>query len=321
MNRSTSDDHQPPDLSTYADLSRGGLTHRDIARQIDGGNLRRLRSGVYAHSEGLEDVPEYERRRRAFLELTLAAARSVGAGTVMSHGSALALHGLPLHDIPLDLPTATRQRQGGGTRRSSALICANLPLDGSITDVDGIPVTTPARTIIDVTRTVSLESGVSAADEAIRRNLCTRSDLQSEAESAKGRTGAARARALPGLTSGLAESVLESLIRLILVLGGLPEPELQVRLGVRGGQRFRVDFYWREWRLIAEADGFGKYGTTPEEIRRNWNAERNRQRQLEDVGFVVLRFTWEDLRRPDLIVRRVRSEMRRQERLGLGPAA
>lgn len=326
MNRSSSDEYQPPRLSTFAELARGGLTHADIARLVDGGDLIRLRSGVYAHVEADgadrdEGVPEYKRREGEFIDRTLATARSVEPGTVLSHGSALALHGLPLHGIPLGLPTATRHRPGGGSRRSSALICANLPLDGATTVLDGIAVTTPARTIIDVTRTVGLESGVCAADEAIRKELCSRSELQAEAEAAKGRTGVARARRLPELTSGLAESVLESLIRLILVLGGLPEPELQVRLGVRSGERFRVDFYWRQWRLVGEADGFGKYGTTPDQIRRNWISERNRQRQLEEAGFVVIRWTWQDIYRPERIILQVKDEMRRQERLGLGSAA
>lgn len=326
MNTSTPARNRPTRLSTYADLARGGLTHADIARLIANGELRRVRTGVYAHAA--DDAgpdgrspgePAYERRRRVFVERTAAAARAVEPGTVFSHASALALHGLPLHGMVLDRPTATRHRAGGGSRRSSALIVANLPLDGVVQMLDGIPVTSPARTIVDVARTSGLESGVCAADQAIRRGLCTRFDLQVEAEAAKGRTGVSRARALPERTSGLAESVLETLIRLILVMAGLPEPELQVRLAVRGGKRFRVDFFWPQWRLIGEADGFGKYGTEPEEIRRNWAAERRRQAQLEDAGYVVIRWTWADLKDPLAIVRRVREEMWRQERLGLGP--
>lgn len=181
--------------------------------------------------------------------------------------------------------------------------------------------TSPARSIVDVARTVGVESGVCAADEAIRRKLCTRFELQTQVDAARGRTGVARARVLPALSSELSESVLESLIKLILLFSGLPVPELQVRLGVRGGQRFRVDFFWRDWRLVGEADGFGKYGTLPEEIRENWAAERRRQQQLEEEGYIVIRWTWADLRHPQRLVARVAAEMRRQERLGLGPAA
>lgn len=328
MDTSNAAQYRPAHVSTYAELARGGLAHSDIARLVGSGDLRRVRTGVYVHATSdpgpggsKSGEPAYERRRRIFVERTVAAARAVEPGTVFSHASALALYGLPLHGVLLDRPTATRHREGGGSRRSSALIVANLPIDGVVQMLDGIPVTSPARTIIDVTRTSGLESGVCAADQAIRRGLCTRSDLQNQADAARGRTGVARARALPERTSGLAESVLETLIRLILVLAGLPEPELQVRLAVRSGKRFRVDFYWRQWRLIGEADGFGKYGTDPEEIRKNWVAERHRQAQLEEAGYVVIRWTWADLRDPGRIVRRVREEMARQERLGVGPAS
>lgn len=340
MTGTTGDAFLPPPLLSLADFAARGIDRRSVAKLVDRGRVVRVRSGLYVECDegraasdpatsdpatsgaGVSDaVPTYVTARRNFLDRTRAAALSVEPGTVLSHNSALALYGLPLYGVPLDRPSATRYRPGGGSRRSSALMCWNLPLDGSTTIVDGIPVTSPARTIIDVARTVGLESGVCAADEAIRRNLLTRSDLQAEADAARGRTGASRGRALPALTSGLAESVLESLIRLILVLGGLPEPELQVWLGVRGGERFRVDLYWREWRLVGEADGFAKYGTDHLQIRGSWNAERRRQRQLEDAGFMVIRWTWEDLRHPQRIIEGVRSAMRRQERLGLGPAA
>lgn len=320
--------HRPARLSTYTELARGGLTHDAIVRLVETGELRRVRTGVYAHSAddsgpgGRRSAePAHERRRRELVERTLAAARATEPGTVFSHASALALYGLPLHGISLGRPTATRHREGSGSRRSSALTVANLPLDDGVVEIlDGIPVTSPARTIIDVARSSGLESGVCAADQAIRWGLCTRFDLQAQADAAKGRTGVARARALPERTSGLAESVLETLIRLILVLAGLPEPELQVRLQVRSGKRFRVDFFWPQWRLIGEADGFGKYGTDPEEIRQSWLAERHRQTQLEEVGYVVIRWTWADLKDPGRIVRRVREEMRKQEQLGFGPA-
>lgn len=324
MGASKTDDHDSPFLSTFAQLARSGLDHDEINRRIGAGTLRRVRSGVYAHEPEAAPAgsgPDYVLREREFLERTRAAALAVEPGTVMSHGSALALYGLPLHGIPLGRPTATRPREGGGTRRSSALVCFTLPVEGATRLVDGIQMTSPARTIIDVARTVSLESGVAAADQAIRRGMLSRPELQVEAGLAKGRTGVGRARALPELTCGLAESVLESLLRLILVFAGLPQPEMQVWLSGRSGKRFRVDFYWREWRLIGEADGFGKYGNSPQEIREALSRERHRQRDLEDAGYVVIRWVWDDLRRPDVIVRRVKAEMRRQERLGLGRAA
>ena len=113
MNTSTPARNRPTRLSTYADLARGGLTHADIARLIANGELRRVRTGVYAHAA--DDAgpdgrspgePAYERRRRVFVERTAAAARAVEPGTVFSHASALALHGLPpVSYTHLTLPT------------------------------------------------------------------------------------------------------------------------------------------------------------------------------------------------------------------------
>lgn len=322
MNVSESENYVPPQILSLADFARRGISRDEVAREVTGGRLHRLRSGLYVERSDVDQsLPAYETARRDYLQRIHAAARSIEPGTVISHGSALALYGLPLFDVPLDYPTATRHRAGGGTRRSAALACANLPLDGEVREVDGVAVTSPERSIVDVARTVGLESGVCAADEAIRRGLCSRSDLERQAAAARGRTGVARARVLPELSSGLSESVLESLVRLILVGAGLPVPEQQVWFTPVRGENFRVDFFWPEWRLVVEVDGLGKYGDTPAAIRRSVVAERRRQRLLEEAGYTVIRWSWEDLRHPQRMAERVLAEMRRQERLGLGPAA
>lgn len=319
------DRYRPPPLVTAGELARQGLTRPDIAKKVRNGELRRLRNGVYAVSVdgvGPDGLPAHEVARRSFLDRSVAAAKVLMPGTALSHGSALVLHDLPLYGVPLTVPTATRPRAGGGGgRRGTALACSSAPLAGAVTHVLEVPVTTVPRTIIDVTRTVGLESGVCAADEALRRDMCTRAQLEAEALVARGRTGAARARALPGLVNGLSESVLESLVRLIIEFSDLPTPELQVRLYGRDGSQKRVDFYWRGFRVVVEVDGFEKYGHTPDEIRRRMRDERRRQRQLEEAGYIVIRFAWEDVFRPEQLVRRIRAELRRQTNLGVHPAA
>lgn len=188
----------PPPILSLGDFAARGVSRAEVARRVSSGEFGRLRSGLYVErGEVAEELPAYEMARRDFIDRSLAAARSVEPGTVISHGSALALYGLPLYGVPLDCPTATRHRAGGGTRRSSALSCANLPLEGVVREIEGIAVTSPARSIVDVARTVGVESGVCAADEALRRKLCTRFELQSQVDAARGRTGVARARVLP----------------------------------------------------------------------------------------------------------------------------
>jgi very-short-patch-repair endonuclease len=87
----------------------------------------------------------------------------------------------------------------------------------------------------------------------------------------------------------LAESPLESLVRWALHKSKLPDPELQVVLRTESGAEYRVDFLWRERRLVLEADGRVKY--TGDEL---W-AEKQRELALTRTGYRVERVVWPDL--------------------------
>ena len=80
---------------------------------------------------------------------------------------------------------------------------------------------------------------------------------------------------------------------------GLPPPELQVAiLGEGGGKIARVDFFWREYGVVAEADGLLKYQAGADAI-----AELKRDRLLREQGLDVIHFTWEELfREPERVV-------------------
>ena len=84
-----------------------------------------------------------------------------------------------------------------------------------MTEVDGIPVTTPARTIVDVARSSPFTGAGCAADEALRRNLCSSGDLASELEAAAGRVGIARARAVVAFEEALRIDPEYSMARLL----------------------------------------------------------------------------------------------------------
>lgn len=89
-----------------------------------------------------------------------------------------------------------------------------------------------------------------------------------------------------------AESALESAARAIFHLMDIPPPMLQVRLlpGIR------VDFFWPAFRTVGEGDGLVKYLLgSPAAVRRTVDDERERQRALEAVDYVVFRFAWDDL--------------------------
>jgi len=113
-----------------------------------------------------------------------------------------------------------------------------------------------------------------------------------------------------------AESPLESISWFAMHERDLPAPELQVPLGIDedGRPTGVVDFYWEEFGVIGEADGLMKYDD--EDARLSLRAEKLRQEALEALGFIVVRWTWEDIwRRPDWVMMRLRRAMNTGARL------
>ena len=238
----------------------------------------------------------------------------------MSHTSALVLHGLPAHDLDTRRVTTTRHRPGSGSRRGQSAICHNLDLGDTVIEVDGIRVTSPARTIVDVARTSPFTGAVCAADEALRRTLCSPAELAAELEAAAGRVGIARARAVVAFADAGAESVLESVSRVAISRAGLPMPQLQREFTFPDGSSAFVDMYWEEWGLAGEADGSRKYGIDDGEVevRTKLRKEKKRQNDIESLGNIFRRWQWEDYRK-NRIVPIVREAMRIQESFGRGP--
>jgi very-short-patch-repair endonuclease len=90
---------------------------------------------------------------------------------------------------------------------------------------------------------------------------------------------------------------------------GLPAPELQYPLGDPDRPTAIVDFFWEEFGVVGEADGLLKYDD--EEERLSLREEKLRQEAIEEMGFIVVRWTWDDIwRRPDWVERRLRNAFR-----------
>ena len=79
-----------------------------------------------------------------------------------------------------------------------------------------------------------------------------------------------------------------------MIAVGLPRPELNVPAFGASGRRYFGDFVWREHGAIGEADGVGKYGATGREIRAALSGERERQTDLEEAGWRVVRWVTGD---------------------------
>lgn len=228
-----------------------------------------------------------------------AAVAQLETPVVVSHASAALLWGLPAPTAaPVHLTQTTKPcRSARGLLRHSHRLA-----EADTTTVSGIPVTTPARTVLDCVTTLPPSVGLAVADAALHAGLDRAACLELLARVPR-RRGAVQARTVLDLADDGAESPGESRARFALLAAGLPRPETQIRVETHLGT-FWSDLGWPAWRLLAEYDGRGKYtaaGTTTEAVL----AEKRRQDAIEEAGYRVLRVTAEDLQRPDRLVARV----------------
>ena len=241
------------------ELRRQGFSADEVVRMVRRGELCRLRRGAYVHpSVSSGDV--HTELRESHMQLIGATLPQLHPRAVLSHGSAAVIHGLPLFPAMLDTVHVTRDRQGGGVLRSTLRVHGSLLRDVDRVVLDGIPVTSISRTIVDLARTVTYDQGVAVADRGLALGLDP-SMLADHLKQARSWQGAPQARRVVGFADGLSESVGESFSRVRLSQAGLPRPTLQHEVfDDRGILIARCDFAWPERRTVGEFDGMVKYG-------------------------------------------------------------
>ena len=226
---------------------------------------------------------------------------------VASHRSAALIHGLDLLNAPLSDMVMVSRPPGVHRGRGKGIRFYSAQLPGSqVVEYLGVPVTTPARTVLDMSRKCSFIEGVVVADSALRQRKTTKAELDELLKACQRTPGMRKARRVVEFSDGRSESVLESGARVIFERCGLEPPELQVTMETDEG-RFRVDFYWRRYRTIAEADGRKKY-ENPGKARDQLVGDQ----LLRDTGRKVIHFTWQDLfYEEDRLIRRLQDSVLR----------
>ena len=296
-------------IVTAAELASAGLTESKINILVGRGVLTRTARGLYARSDQIKQLSTNERGLDA---LRVAAACAIaGPESVGSHAHAAAIHKLALLTRPnptsvsVSLPLKS-PRTNWSRRPSINLHVSELPAEHRIVRY-GVPLTTVARTVIDVARTTSLREGVVAADSALHGKQTTKKELYAVIDRCARWPGIAQARRAVDFSDALSESPLESLARLVFAEGGLPTPKLQAWIGgdVGGVGRplGRADFYWPAHSTIAEADGAIKYSDPT-------RAQHQLQRDddLRQAGFQVVHFTWQQIHAtPGQIIQSIRA--------------
>ena len=267
-----------------------GLSRTEVRNRVRNGRLHPVHRGVYA--VGHENVPLEGR--------FLAAVKACGPSAVLSHFSAAALWGFMRWEDrhPEVMVVGTSPRSHRGVRAHRALVLDRR----DITRREGIPVTAPARTLLDLAAVLDyprLRRAARQAQSLMRVNIPQLVEILGRLGARRGARKLARVVATgPAPTrSELEDATLDLMLR-----GGLAHPDVNVALWL-SGRRVVPDFRWPERRLVVEADGSAWHDN---QLAREDDAER--QALLEAHGERVLRVTWDQaILRPGQTLSRIRA--------------
>jgi len=270
-----------------------GLSRHVLPRAVRDGVVVRIAGGLFAASERWSAA---DRRERHLLQCAAAARQRPWA--TISHHSAACRHGLPL---PRHLPpwvamstgrALTTANPGGLVRLEPGALPA-----GHVSQLHGIRLTTPARTVIDCLRCLGLADGVAMADAALRAGMTTGDELVGMRRDQRRWPNITQADLGLTLLDPARENWLESTAFVGLWARGIPLPESQVSVfTVNGTFVGRLDALWRARALALEIDGRGKYlgefddkPVSGEEAARAVLAEKFREDRVRGTGLTVVR--------------------------------
>jgi very-short-patch-repair endonuclease len=246
-------------------LQRGAIAHRVAA-----GRLHRIHRGVYAPGHRILSL------KGQFMGAALAA----GDGAAISHAAAAHLHALlAFNATKVDVSSPRRLRASRGIRphQTRTLEARDVTL------VDGIPVTTVARTLVDLATTAPRRLVERALDQAEILRVFDAKALDDVLARANGRGTRALRAALERHRDGptLTRSELEEAFLALVDRAGLPRPRINAR--VCG---FEVDAYWPQHRLVVEVDSYHYHRS-----RRSFESDRRRDIALQAAGIRAARVT------------------------------
>ena len=232
----------------------------------------------------------------------------LGAQAMVSGRSAAALHGLDgFGEGPVELLVPRGQRNGGARGRVRSTLVVG-PLDR--VTIDGLSVTSPTRTILELAGRVSERELGNAIDSACRLGLTAPGHLSRclEQLGRRGRPGVAALHRV--MESAGVQSWLEREFLGLVGRSGLPKPLVQRTYRKDGQHIARVDFEIEPWGIVAEVGGRRGYMSADERRR-----QEHRRNALQLIGKVVYFFTTEDITEsPGYVVDTLRAALCEAER-------
>ncbi len=297
---------------TRRDLIGAGWGRERIRAAVRAGRMHRLQHGVYA--AGAPDLSTAVR----------AALAKAGEGAVVSHETAAVQRSLWLPTRPSSMIHLTRSGAIERTHCGVRLHGSRLPGE-FVEEFDGLPVTTVARTAIDLARGLTLPNAMIVIDSAARtlieqasgedlrvlRSTSRRAQLIPLAleplhhafASVWTWPGTVAVRGAIELLDPASESPHESRGRGWMYEARLPLPLTAYQVQGASGAWYVSEFAWEGPRVLGEVDGIEKYGRTGSEVSATVRAERHRQEDLQDAGWTFVRWTTSERR--DVVLRRI----------------
>jgi len=255
-------------------------------------------------SEDVHVATRHSHHDDLFQELT----DGLGPGNVVVGVTAAKLWGLPIppSEHLLGPVVSVAEIEHGGRRCRKRVVSGHRLLipPEHLTTVQGVQLTTVERTWVDCAALMREDHLLAMGDCAAERDLLDYSQLESVLRWARGRRGIRQARRIAPLIRSGAESPQESRLRWLLLSHGLPEPDINPWIIVRGQEFARLDLAYTSLRIGVEYDG-------------DWHAmtrehDQERRMVLARNGWAVVVAYKEDLDVPDRLVREV--QQRLQER-------
>lgn len=275
-----------------------GFTDRMIRRRLEAGWWKTVERGIYDVNDSYNDW---------IATLTAAVAK---LPAVVSHHSAAELHGFPLTPrgkLVVTVPHRTTHSFPGVEVRQSTDLGPVY-----ITEVEGLPTTTPERVVLDIAHRHKLAFLVTLLEKLIVAHQIDPQEMERALADLgrRGRAGTVKTRqALEAVMPVLErlESELERIVLDLIRSAGLPMPVLQYPLPWRTHRPGRVDMAYVEAKLIIECDG------------RRWHIaaqsfedDRRRDNLAITAGWRVLRITWRmATEEPEMVVSLIRSALAR----------
>lgn len=269
---------------TAADAAEHGISRRRLRTLLGQRKIRRVLHGVYQCTDVVDSI---ESR-------VLAASLVLPSHAVICDRTAAWIHGVDtlwtrelevLPPLDLVVPRSFAPRERSGLRNGERDFA-----DHDIMMINGLLVTTPLRTAMDLGCKLPRRDALAAVDAFMRVHGLTHTDFIAELARFRGRRGVVQLRVVVTAASPLAESPGESWTRMCLLDAGLPPPVLQYSIRVGGYELYRLDLAYPGHRICIEYDGVEFHETQEQRA-----ADTERRDWLRANGWTVIVVTKDDL--------------------------